>query len=115
MRCHDAQWNVLLIDFGGDEVSISKQDVEHVANLARLKLTEEEKERFAEQLGAILAFAGKLNELDTEQVPPTSHAIPLKNVMREDETSPSLPRDVALKNAPVKENGQFKVPAVLED
>jgi aspartyl-tRNA(Asn)/glutamyl-tRNA(Gln) amidotransferase subunit C len=48
-------------------------------------------------------------------VPPTSHAIPLKNVMREDETSPSLPRDVALKNAPVKENGQFKVPAVLED
>ena len=72
-------------------MSITVKDVEHVAALARLALSEQEKEQFAGQLNAILAYAGKLNELDTADVEPTSHVLPLANVMREDETSPSLP------------------------
>jgi len=95
-------------------MSITVQDVEHVANLARLELTESEKERLAGQLSAILEYAEKLNELNTEGVEPTSHVLPLYNVMREDEARPSLPVEKALLNAPEEEDGQFKVPAVLE-
>ncbi|GIO11230.1 aspartyl/glutamyl-tRNA(Asn/Gln) amidotransferase subunit C [Cohnella xylanilytica] len=95
-------------------MSITVQDVEHVANLARLELTESEKERLAGQLSAILDYAEKLNELNTEGVEPTSHVLPLHNVMREDEARPSLPVEKALLNAPEEEDGQFKVPAVLE-
>ncbi len=95
-------------------MSITVQDVEHVANLARLELTESEKERLAGQLSAILEYAEKLNELNTEGVEPTSHVLPLHNVMREDEARPSLPVEKALLNAPEEEDGQFKVPAVLE-
>lgn len=95
-------------------MSITVKDVEHVANLARLELTESEKERLAGQLSAILEYAEKLNELNTEGVEPTSHVLPLHNVMREDEARPSLPVEKALLNAPEEEDGQFKVPAVLE-
>lgn len=95
-------------------MSISKQDVEHVANLARLELTEAEKEQFAGQLNAILKYAEQLNGLNTDGIEPTSHAIPLANVMREDEARPSWPLEQVLKNAPDEEDGQFKVPAVLE-
>lgn len=95
-------------------MSITAKDVEHVANLARLKLSEEETEQFAGQLNAILKYAEKLAELDTEGVEPTSHVLPLSNVMREDEARPSWPIEKLLANAPEEEDGQFKVPAVLE-
>lgn len=95
-------------------MSISIRDVEHVANLARLELTEEEKAKYARQLGAMLDYAQKLNELDTENVPPTSHVLPIVNVMREDEPRPSSPIENVMLNAPDEEDGQFRVPAVLE-
>jgi len=95
-------------------MSISRQEVEHVAKLARLELDESEKELFTEQLNAILNYAAKLNELDTENVKPTSHPMPLFNVMREDEVRPSSPIEDVMRNAPDEEDGQFKVPAVLE-
>lgn len=95
-------------------MSITLKDVEHVANLARLELTEEEKREFTEQLSAILKYAEQLNELDTDGVEPTSHVMPLVNVMRDDEPRPSWPLDKVLLNAPDEEEGQFKVPAVLE-
>lgn len=95
-------------------MSISIKDVEHVANLARLELSESEKEQFAGQLNAILKYAEKLNELDTENVAPTSHAFEISNVTREDVTKPSLPIEKVLLNAPDDEDDQIKVPAVLE-
>lgn len=95
-------------------MSITAKDVEHVANLARLDLSAEEKEQFAGQLNAILKYAEKLNELDTANVEPTSHVLPLSNVMREDEVRPSWPIEKVLSNAPDEEDGQFKVPAVIE-
>ncbi|RAV17663.1 Asp-tRNA(Asn)/Glu-tRNA(Gln) amidotransferase subunit GatC [Paenibacillus contaminans] len=95
-------------------MSITIKDVEHVANLARLELTEEEKQMFNEQLNAILKYAEQLNELDTEGVEPTSHAMLLSNVMREDEVRASLAIEQVMLNAPDEEDGQIKVPAVLE-
>ncbi|WP_442603249.1 Asp-tRNA(Asn)/Glu-tRNA(Gln) amidotransferase subunit GatC [Paenibacillus sp. KN14-4R] len=95
-------------------MSITLKDVEHVAKLARLDLTDEEKDQFTEQLNAILKYAEQLGQLDTTGVVPTSHAMILNNVMREDEVRPSLPIEKVLLNAPEEEEGQFKVPAVLE-
>ncbi len=95
-------------------MSITVKDVEHVAALARLELTEQEKEQFTGQLNAILNYANKLSELDTEQVPATSHALKVTNVMRDDENRPSLTIQQVMKNAPEEEDGQFRVPAVLE-
>ncbi|MFC3800297.1 Asp-tRNA(Asn)/Glu-tRNA(Gln) amidotransferase subunit GatC [Cohnella sp. GCM10012308] len=95
-------------------MSITTKDVEHVANLARLTLTDDEKEQFTGQLNAILKYAEKLNELDTAGVEPTSHVLPLSNVMREDAPKASLPIEKVLRNAPEAEDDQFKVPAVLE-
>lgn len=95
-------------------MSVTRKDVEHVAALARLELTEEEKEQFTERLNAILKYAGKLNELNTEGVQPTSHVLPLRNVMREDQARPSWPLEDVTANAPEEEDGQFRVPAVLE-
>lgn len=95
-------------------MSVTLKDVEHVAKLARLELREEEKLPFTEHLNAILKYAEQLNELDTENVEPTSHVMLLSNVMREDEVRPSLPLDKVLLNAPDEEDGQIKVPAILE-
>ncbi len=95
-------------------MSVTIKDVEHVANLARLELTDEEKAQFTEQMNAILKYAEKLNELDTSGVAPTSHVLDVKNVMREDEQRPSWPIEKVMKNAPDEEDGQFRVPAVLE-
>ncbi|MFD1884119.1 Asp-tRNA(Asn)/Glu-tRNA(Gln) amidotransferase subunit GatC [Paenibacillus wenxiniae] len=95
-------------------MSINISDVEHVAKLARLDLSEEEKEMFTAQLSAILKYAEKLNELDTDNVEPTTHVLHVSNVMRDDEVKESLPIEKVLRNAPDDENGQFKVPAVLE-
>ncbi|WP_336776379.1 Asp-tRNA(Asn)/Glu-tRNA(Gln) amidotransferase subunit GatC [Paenibacillus sp. MMO-58] len=95
-------------------MSITIKDVEHVANLARLELSKEEKEQFTGQLNAILKYAEKLDSLDTDNVEPTSHVLPITNVMREDITRESLPIEKVLLNAPDEEDGQIKVPAVLE-
>jgi aspartyl-tRNA(Asn)/glutamyl-tRNA(Gln) amidotransferase subunit C len=95
-------------------MSITIKDVEHVALLSRLNLSAEEKEMFAGQLNAILKYAEKLKELDTDGVEPTSHVLPLANVMREDEVRPSWPIEKVMANAPEEEDGHFKVPAVLD-
>ncbi len=89
-------------------------DVDHVARLARLDLTDEEKERFRRQLGLILEHAEKVGEVAAEDVPPTSHPIPRSNVWRPDEPKPSLTRDEALSTAPQGEDGRFRVPRIVE-
>ncbi|WP_390622048.1 Asp-tRNA(Asn)/Glu-tRNA(Gln) amidotransferase subunit GatC [Numidum massiliense] len=96
-------------------MSISKEEVRRVAELARLTLSDAECAQFQEQLNEILHFAEKLNEVDTEGVPPTTHVLALKNALREDEVKPSLPRETALANAPDAQDGQFKVPSVFEE
>jgi aspartyl-tRNA(Asn)/glutamyl-tRNA(Gln) amidotransferase subunit C len=94
---------------------ISRQDVEHVARLSRLALSEAEIERMREQLAAILAHIDTLRALDTEQVEPTSHAVPMENVMREDEPWSSLPQEAMLANAPDRSTDFFRVPRIIED
>jgi len=93
----------------------TRAEIEHVAMLARLELTEEEKWLFSKQLSSILKYINQLNELDTEGIEETSHVIALKNVFREDELRPSLPKDMALQNAPNKTTDDFyKVPKIIE-
>ena len=92
---------------------IERKDVEYVAWLARLDVSEEEIELFTGQLGQVLDHAEKIKSLDTEDVEPTSHAIPLKNVMREDMVRPCLSQEEALSNAPSSEDGYFKVPRMI--
>jgi aspartyl-tRNA(Asn)/glutamyl-tRNA(Gln) amidotransferase subunit C len=94
-------------------VTISRKDVEHVAQLARLLLTEEEKGLFARQLSQILDHAGKIAELDTSEVEPTSHVVPMRNVMREDKVENCLSQKDALSNAPQEESGGFVVPRIV--
>jgi aspartyl-tRNA(Asn)/glutamyl-tRNA(Gln) amidotransferase subunit C len=91
-------------------MAITREQVLHVAELARLALTEEELERLGGQLGAILEAVSKVSELDLSDVPPTSHPLDLVNVLAEDEPRPSLARDAALSNAPQPEDGAFRVP-----
>jgi aspartyl-tRNA(Asn)/glutamyl-tRNA(Gln) amidotransferase subunit C len=93
---------------------ITRADVEHVARLARLALSEEEIERFTDQLAQILEHAARVEALDTADVVPTSHPIPMANVMRPDEPRPCLPRDEVLAMAPAAEDGRFRVPRILE-
>jgi aspartyl-tRNA(Asn)/glutamyl-tRNA(Gln) amidotransferase subunit C len=95
-------------------MKITRQEVEHVAKLARLELTEQEKETFTNQLSNILTYVEKLNELDTKGVEPTSHVLDIKNVMRDDVPAPSLPQEAALANAPDKAAGHYKVPKIIE-
>ncbi|OBZ16224.1 asparaginyl/glutamyl-tRNA amidotransferase subunit C [Bacillus sp. FJAT-27264] len=95
-------------------MSITVKDVQHVAKLARLQLSPEEEATFTEQMNAILQYAEKLNELNTENVKPTTHVLQVSNVMRDDVVKESLSQEEALLNAPDQEDGQFKVPAVLE-
>ncbi|WP_243299515.1 Asp-tRNA(Asn)/Glu-tRNA(Gln) amidotransferase subunit GatC [Bacillus litorisediminis] len=93
---------------------ISLDEVKHVAHLARLEITEEEAVMFTKQLDAIISYAEQLNELDTENIEPTSHVLDMKNVMREDIPEKGLPREEVLKNAPDHEDGQIKVPSILD-
>lgn len=88
-------------------------EVENIAHLARLSLTVDEKTMLQDQLSAVLEYAEMLNELDTENVPPTTSALPLDNVMRADEVQPSLPPEKTLANAPVVEDNSFKVKPIL--
>lgn len=89
-------------------------DIEKVARLARIKLSEEEKVIFGNQLEQILNYMEQLNRLDTQGIEPTSHAIPIFNIFREDEVRPSVPREEVLGIAPSQEDGHFKVPRIIE-
>ena len=89
------------------------KEVEAIANLARLALTDEEKAQLQDQLSAILDYVEALQELDTDNIPPTASALPLDNVMRPDITEPSLPVEKALANAPDQAEDQFKVKPIL--
>ncbi|PAV28003.1 Asp-tRNA(Asn)/Glu-tRNA(Gln) amidotransferase GatCAB subunit C [Virgibacillus profundi] len=93
---------------------ITKDQVKHVAHLARLAVTEEDVEKLTDDLSAIIGYAEQLNELDTENVEPTTHVLDLKNVMRKDEPKKWITQEEALKNAPDKEAGHFRVPSILE-
>ena len=93
---------------------ISRDDVAHVAWLARLDVTDDELERFTEQLGAILEHAADVAALDTSGVPPTAHPLPLANVLRPDEVRPGVDRDEVLAGAPETEDDRFRVPRILE-
>jgi aspartyl-tRNA(Asn)/glutamyl-tRNA(Gln) amidotransferase subunit C len=92
---------------------ISLKEVEYVADLAKLELSEEEKRRFQNELDNIIKYVDQLNQLDTENVPITSHVALLQNVFREDKVLPSLSPDQALANAPEKKEGFFGVPRVI--
>ena len=94
---------------------ITRDEVEHVARLARLHLTDAEIERMRAELEAILAYVDKLATLDVEGVEPTSHAVPLVNVMRDDDVRPSCPLDDMLRNAPDRVDDYFRVPRIIED
>lgn len=89
------------------------EDVDKVAALAKLDFSEEEKTRIAEQLNQIVAYVEKLQELNTDDVPPTSHVINLVNVLRDDKVEPWLSQEEALRNAPAKKRGYFSVPKVI--
>ncbi|MEI6601990.1 MAG: Asp-tRNA(Asn)/Glu-tRNA(Gln) amidotransferase subunit GatC [Clostridia bacterium] len=95
-------------------MKITLETVDYVANLARLSLTEEQKQKMLDDLDKILVYVDKLNEIDTSGVAPTAHILPVKNVFREDETEPSYDRTVILANAPVQEDGCFKVPKIVD-
>jgi aspartyl-tRNA(Asn)/glutamyl-tRNA(Gln) amidotransferase subunit C len=94
---------------------ITREEVEHVARLARLHLTEAEIERMRAELAAILAYVDKLRTLDVEGVEPTSHAVPLVNVLRDDAVRPSVPVDDMLRNAPDRRENYVRVPRIIED
>ncbi|MBI4401113.1 MAG: Asp-tRNA(Asn)/Glu-tRNA(Gln) amidotransferase subunit GatC [Nitrospirae bacterium] len=96
-------------------MKISKEEVEHVAKLARLEITEAEKEVFSKQLSDILTFMDKLKTLNTEGVEPTATVLEQTNVFREDKSRASLPVEKALANAPESEAGHFRVPKILEE
>lgn len=100
---------------GADPTSgqLSREAVAHVARLARLEITEEESETYAAQLSSILEHVEAVRSLDTAGVPPTSHALELRNVLRDDEPRPSLPRDDVLAGAPSARDGRFVVPRIL--
>ena len=92
---------------------ISKDEVEHIAWLAHIELFEEEKELFTEQFNRILDYFKKIDEVDTEEIPPTYHVLDLVNVYREDKVLPSLPPKETLKNAPKREKRFFKAPRIV--
>lgn len=94
--------------------TITTDDVKHIANLARLEFNEEEIQQFTDHLTRILDYIGKLNELDTTDVPPTSHVLPIRNVVKEDAVKPSYDRELVLATAPAVEAGYFEVPKVIE-
>jgi aspartyl-tRNA(Asn)/glutamyl-tRNA(Gln) amidotransferase subunit C len=92
---------------------ISTAEVAHVAQLARLELSDDEIELFTTQLGAVLEYAAAIRRLDTEGVPPTAHPLPVHNVLRDDDPRPCLDRDEVLGQAPLAEGGRFRVPKML--
>ena len=95
-------------------MSLTLEEVEHIAALARLRLTEAEKARYREQLSAVLEYMDRLRQVDTSAVPPTASVLSLHSVLRPDEVQPSLKLENLLANAPAAEAGLFQVPSVLE-
>jgi aspartyl-tRNA(Asn)/glutamyl-tRNA(Gln) amidotransferase subunit C len=95
-------------------MTLTIEEVEHIAKLARLRLTQEEKERYREQLSAILDYAARLQELDTSDIPPTASVLPSSSVLRPDLPQPGLTLEELLRNAPDSEANQFRVPPILE-
>jgi aspartyl-tRNA(Asn)/glutamyl-tRNA(Gln) amidotransferase subunit C len=95
-------------------MSNSDFDIKYVANLARIKLTSDQEDRLGSQLGDILGYVKKLEELDVSNVEPMAHAVPLHNVMRADQVQPSITNEEAMANAPKKANGLFVVPKIVE-
>jgi aspartyl-tRNA(Asn)/glutamyl-tRNA(Gln) amidotransferase subunit C len=93
--------------------AISRDDVAHLARLSRLAVTDEELDRFAGQLDQVLAAVARVQEAAVADVAPMSHAVPLTNVLRADEVTPSLPRDAVLAGAPAAEDDRFRVPRIL--
>ena len=96
-----------------EKKTIDLEQVRHIAHLARLELSSEEEEKFTRQLGRILSYVEKLKELDTANVSPTSHVLPLKNVFREDVLGFSFSSKEALSNAPCRKDNWFKVPKIV--
>jgi aspartyl-tRNA(Asn)/glutamyl-tRNA(Gln) amidotransferase subunit C len=94
--------------------ALTRADVEHVAQLARLALTDDEIERLTVELGAVLEHAADVAALDLADVPPTAHPLPLRNVLRDDAVRPTLDRDEVLAAAPATEDGRFRVPRILD-
>lgn len=95
-------------------MKVTRETIEHVAGLARLNISEAEKDRLTLEMEKIISYVDKLNELDTSGVKPMEHVIPLKNVLREDNVEKSYDKDIILSNAPSSEDGCFKVPKVVE-
>src|SRR5690348_13985108 len=95
--------------------AFTREQVRKVATLSRLAFTDEQADAFATQLSRILEHVEKLGELNTDGVEPSPHALPLTNVLREDERRPSLPREAVLANAPEQEAGCFKVPPIIQE
>ncbi len=93
--------------------TISRADVAHLASLARLALSDEELDRFAGQLDVIITSVARVGEIVTDDIPPSSHALPLTNIMRDDELRPGLTQEEALSGAPAAEQGRFRVPRIL--
>ncbi|HZA20490.1 MAG TPA: Asp-tRNA(Asn)/Glu-tRNA(Gln) amidotransferase subunit GatC [Actinomycetota bacterium] len=96
-------------------MALDRAAVDHVARLARLDLSDAEREQMLAELSQILEHAERIQALDLDGVEPTSHAVPIVNAMRPDVKTPSLPQEVALRNAPESEDGRFKVPRIIED
>ena len=95
--------------------AISREEVAHLARLSRLAVTEEELDQFAGQLDVILQSVARVGEVAADDIPPTSHALPITNVVRPDEQRPGLTQDEALSGAPAAEEGRFRVPRILEE
>ena len=95
--------------------AISRDEVAHLAMLARLAVTEDELDRFASQLDVILQSVARVSEVAADDIPPTSHSLPLTNVYREDEVRPGLTQREALSGAPAAEEGRFRVPRILDE
>ena len=96
-------------------MTLSIEEVEHIAELAKLDLSAAEKKLYADQLSAILDYAARLQQIDTSDIPPTASVLPVDTVLRPDEAQPSLPREDLLANAAGKEDGMFKVDVILEE
>jgi aspartyl-tRNA(Asn)/glutamyl-tRNA(Gln) amidotransferase subunit C len=89
-------------------------EIDHIAKLARIELTEKERGLFSQQVGDIIKYIDKLNELDTSTVEPTAHVLPMKNIFRDDKLTPSLPKEKVLQNAPSRKDDFYRVPKIIE-
>ena len=96
-------------------MKVTEEDIKAIASLSRLSIREEESAKIISQLDNFLNYVENLKKIDTTNIEPTTYALPMQNIFREDEVKPSLDRELALKNAPLQEDGYFKVPKVLEE